>query len=34
MSDSSDASKDLKKKLNEEYGPCEYNFETGTVVKL
>jgi hypothetical protein len=25
---------DLKKKLDEEYGPCEYNFETGTVVKL
>ena len=25
---------DLKKKLNEEYGPCEYNFETGTIIKL
>jgi hypothetical protein len=22
---------DLKKKLVEEYGPCEYDFETGTV---
>jgi len=22
---------DLKKKLDEEYGPCEYDFETGTV---
>ena len=24
----------LKKRLDEEYGPCEYNFETGTVRKL
>ena len=22
---------DLKKKLDEEYGPCEYDFESGTV---
>ena len=22
---------DLKKKLDEEYGPCEYDFETGTI---
>ena len=25
---------ELKKKLDEQYGPCEYNFETGTVRKL
>jgi hypothetical protein len=25
---------ELKKKLDEQYGPCEYNFETGTVKKL
>lgn len=25
---------DLKKKLDEQYGPCEYNFETGTVRKI
>jgi hypothetical protein len=25
---------DLKKKLDTEYGPCQYNFETGTVIKL
>jgi hypothetical protein len=24
----------LKKRLDEEYGPCEYNFETGTIRKL
>jgi hypothetical protein len=22
---------ELKKKLDEQYGPCEYNFETGTI---
>jgi hypothetical protein len=22
---------ELKKKLDEEYGPCDYNFETGTI---
>lgn len=25
---------ELKKKLDEQYGPCEYNFETGTIKKL
>ena len=25
---------ELKKKLDEQYGPCEYNFETGTIRKL
>ena len=25
---------ELKKKLDEQYGPCEYNFEAGTVRKL
>jgi hypothetical protein len=25
---------EIKKKLDEQYGPCEYNFETGTVKKL
>lgn len=24
----------LKKKLNEEYGPCEYNFENGTIKRV
>jgi hypothetical protein len=24
----------IKKKLDEQYGPCEYNFETGTIRKL
>lgn len=24
----------LKKKLEEKYGPCEYNFDTGTIKKL
>lgn len=25
---------ELKKKLDEQYGPCEYNFEKGTIRKL
>lgn len=24
----------LKKKMNEKYGPCEYNFETGTIKRI